>query len=195
VPRASGILAGGAAALAAVVVLSGCGASGDDHSFGTFTDCADIGPVATVQDPKGDQLGRLAGKAGQPQGDLMRLRVARRAGKLCVEFQAAAKVDPPVAFVLVMRPQDAETPVVQLQATVLAAQNPEVLLQARPRDAFRKIDAQVGIRGDRVSVLVSRAPFAAQGLGKLFDAFRYQGRAAAVTSDGGRQTDCVPRCT
>jgi hypothetical protein len=46
-----------------------------------------------------------------------------------------------------------------------------------------------------VSVLVSRAPFAAQGLGKLFDAFRYQGRAAAVTSDGGRQTDCVPRCT
>jgi hypothetical protein len=43
-------------------------------------------------------------------------------------------------------------------------------------------------------VLVDRAPFAAQGLGALFDAFRYQGRAAAVTTDGGRQTDCLPAC-
>jgi hypothetical protein len=52
----------------------------------------------------------------------------------------------------------------------------------------------VGIRDDRISVLVDRAPFAAQGLGALFDAFRYQGRAAAVTTDGGRQTDCLPAC-
>jgi hypothetical protein len=194
VPRASGILAGGTAALAAVLVLSACGGAGEANSFGTFTDCAEIGPVAAVEDPRGDQGGRLAGKRAQPQGDLTRLRVARRDGRLCAEFRAATKVKPPVAYVLVMRPQDADTPVIQLEATVLAAQNPEALLQARPGDAFRHVDAKVGIRGDRLSVLVERAPFAAQGLGAIFDAFRYQARAAAVTSDGGRQTDCLPQC-
>jgi hypothetical protein len=194
VPRASGILAGGTAALAAVVALSGCGGSGGDNRYGEFTDCAKIGPVATVEDPAGDQRGRLAGKRAQSQGDLTRLRVARRGGRLCVEFRAASTVKPPVAYVLVMRPPDAETPIAQLEVTVLAAQNPEALLQARAGDAFRTVDAKVGIRGDRVSVLIGRDPFAAQGLGRLFDAFRYQGRAAAVTSDGGRQTDCLPRC-
>jgi hypothetical protein len=193
VRRASGILVGGAAALAVVVALAGCG-SDEANSYGTFTDCAKIGPVATVQDPAGDQRGRLAGKAAQPQGDLVRLRVARRGGKLCTEFRAAAPVKPPVAYVLAMRPRDAETPVTQLEITVLAAQNPQALLQARAGDAFRKLGGTVGIRGDRISVLVDRAPFVAQELGPLFDAFRYQGRAAAVTSDGGRQTDCLPAC-
>jgi hypothetical protein len=196
VRRASGILASGLALLAVAAGLSACGSDGGgDNSFGTFTDCAKIGPVATVTDPSGDQAGRLAGKAAQPQGDLTRLRVARRGGKLCVEFRAASDVKPPVAYVLAMRPEGAETPLVQLEATVLAAQAPEALLQARAGDAFRKVDATVGIRGDRLSLLVDRAPFAAQGLGQLFDAFRYQGRAAAVIPDGGRQTDCLPACT
>jgi hypothetical protein len=193
VRRASGILVGGAAALAVAGALAGCG-SDAAHSFGTFTDCAKIGPVATVHDPAGDQRGRLADKPAQPQGDLLRLRVARRGGKLCAEFRAAAPIKPPVAYVLAMRPRDAETPLTQLEVTVLAAQNPGALLQARAGDAFRKLGAAVGIDGDRVSVLVDRAPFAAQGLGALFDAFRYQGRAAAVTTDGGRQTDCLPAC-
>jgi hypothetical protein len=191
VPRALGILAGGTAALAAVGVLSACGGAGT--SYGTFTDCAKIGRVATVADAKGDQRGRLAGATAQPQGDLVRLRVARGGGRLCVEFEAAAKIKPPVAYVLVMRPHDAET-AVQLEATVLAAQNPDALLQARPGDPFRKVDATVGIRRNRLTLLVERAPFAAHGLGRLFDGFRYQGRAAAVTSDGGRQTDCLPDC-
>jgi hypothetical protein len=194
VPRASGILAGGTAALAAVFMLAGCGAAGEANSFGAFTDCTKIGRVATVEDPKGDQAGRLAGKPAQPQGDLVRLRVARGGGRLCAEFRAATNVKPPVAYVIVMRPQHADTPVVQLEATVLAAQNPEALLQAGPGEPFRHVDAKVGIRGDRVSVLVQRAPFAAQRLGRIFDAFRYQARAAAVTSDGGRQTDCLPQC-
>jgi hypothetical protein len=193
VPRASGILAGGTAALAAVGVLSGCAGSGGDNSYGTFTDCAKIGRVATVADAAGDQRGRLAGASAQPQGDLVRLRVARHGGRLCVEFEAAATVKPPVAYALAMRPHDAET-AVQLEATVLAAQDPEALLQARPGDPFRTVDATVGIRGNRLTLLVERAPFAAQGLGALFDAFRYQGRAAAVTSDGGRQIDCLPDC-
>jgi hypothetical protein len=193
VRRASGIFAGGAAALTIAIVVAGCGPK-DENRFGTFTDCSKIGPVATVTDPAGDQRGRLAGKPPQPQGDLVRLRVARREGKLCVEFQAAADVKPPVAYVLVMRPQHAETPVAQLEATVLSGADPEVLLQARPGDAFRTLDGKVGILGDRVSVLVDRAPFAAQSIGPLFDAFRYQGRSAAVTTDGGRQTDCVPVC-
>jgi hypothetical protein len=193
VRRASGILVGGAAALAVVVALAGCG-SDDANSYGTFTDCAKIGPVATVRDPAGDQRGRLAGKAAQPQGDLVRLRVARRGGRLCAEFRAAAQVKPSVAYVLAMRPRDAETPVTQLEVTVLAAQNPRALLQARAGDAFRKLAGTVGISGDRISVLVDRAPFAAQGLGPLFDGFRYQGRAAAVTTDDGRQTDCLPAC-
>jgi hypothetical protein len=193
VRRASGILVGGAAALGVVMTLAGCG-SDDANRYGTFTDCAKIGPVATVHDPADDQRGRLAGKPAQPQGDLVRLRVARRGGKLCAEFRAAAPIKPSVAYVLAMRPRGAETPVAQLELTVLAAQNPGALLQARAGDAFRKLGATVGIRDDRISVLVDRAPFAAQGLGALFDAFRYQGRAAAVTTDGGRQTDCLPAC-
>ncbi|MCW3020776.1 MAG: hypothetical protein JWR30_98 [Conexibacter sp.] len=184
---------GGAAALGVVVTLAGCG-SDNANRYGTFTDCAKIGPVATVHDPAGDQRGRLAGKPAQPQGDLVRLRVARRGGKLCAEFRAAAPIKPSVAYVLAMRPRDAETPIAQLELTVLAAQNPGALLQARAGDAFRKLGGSVGIRDDRISVLVDRAPFAAQGLGALFDAFRYQGRAAAVTTDGGRQTDCLPAC-
>ena len=192
--RAIGIVAGGAALVAAVLALASCGSNGGNR-FGTFTDCAKVGPVATVTDPKGDQAGRLAGKTAQPQGDLTRLRVARRGGRLCVEFQAAADVKPAVAYVLVMRPRGADAPVVQLEATVLAAQSPDALLQARAGDAFRKVAATVGIRGDRISVLVGRGPFAAEGLSALFDDFRYQGRAAAVLSDGGRQTDCLPSCT
>jgi hypothetical protein len=192
VRRASGILAGGVAALTAAVVVAGCGPKEDE--FGTFTDCAKIGPVATVNDPAGDQRGRLAGKPAQPQGDLVRLRVARQGGKLCVEFRAAATIKPPVAYVLVMRPQHAEKPIAQLEATVLSGADPEVLLQARPGDAFRALEGKIGIRGDRVTVLVDRAPFAAQGIAGLFDAFRYQGRSAAVTTDGGRQTDSLPVC-
>jgi hypothetical protein len=195
VRRPSAIPASGAALLAAVLVLSACGSDNADNSFGTFTDCTTIGPVATVQDPAGDQAGRPAGKAPQRQGDLTRLRVARRGDKLCVEFRAAADVKPAVAYVLAMRPDHAETPLVQLEATVLSGESPSALLQSRAADDFRKVDAEVGIRGDRLSVLIDRAPFAAEGLGSLFDAFRYQGRAATVTSDDGHQTDCLPACT
>jgi hypothetical protein len=194
VGRAISILAGGTATLAAVLALSACG-DNPDNRYGAFTDCADIGPVATATDPKGDQAGRLAGKAAQPQGDLLGLRVARGGGKLCAEFRVATKVRPPAAYVLALRPRDSETPLVQLEATVLAAQNPEALLQARAGAEFRQLPGKVGIRGDRLSIVVDREPFAAQGLGAVFDAFRFQARAAAVTSDGGRQTDCLPDCT
>jgi hypothetical protein len=195
VRRASAILASGVALVAAVLALSACGSDNDANSFGTFTDCTKVGPVATVQDPTGDQAGRTAGKAPQRQGDLTRLRVARRGGKLCVEFRAAANIKPSVAYVLAMRPDRAETPLVQLEATVLSGENPSALLQSHANDDFRKVDAKVGILGDRLSVLIDRKPFAAEGLGGLFDAFRYQGRAAAVTSDDGHQTDCLPGCT
>jgi hypothetical protein len=194
VPRATAILASCLALPAAALAVTGCAGSAKDNRFGTFTDCSKIGPVANAPDPDGDQRGVLAGSKAQPQGDLVDLKVARRNGKLCVQFWAAEPIKPYVAYVLAMRPQDAQTPLVQLEATVFPGEDPHALLQAGGRDGFRTVEATVGVRDNQLSILVDRRPFAAQGVGKVFDAFRFQARSAVVTADNGRLTDCLPSC-
>jgi len=194
VRRAAGIGTACAAAVALLLGVTACGA-GDDHRYGTFTDCGKVGKLTTVTDPKGDQRGNLAGAPTQPQGDLLGLGLARSPGRLCAQFTVAATIKPTAAYVLVLRPQDSETPVVQLEATVLAATNPAAMLNPGGNgDGFHKIAATVGVDGDRLSVVVTRAPFAAAGVGAVFDAFRFQGRAVAVPKEGIRQTDCAPSC-
>ena len=177
---------------AVAATLTACGASGDG---GRFTDCASIGRLTRVTDPARDQGGRLAGVPAEPQGDLVGLRLARAGGKLCAEFRARGPVKPSAAYLLVLRPQRADTPVVQLEATVFAAEAPRALLNAGERGgAFRKVDATVGIDGDRVSILIDRAQFAHLRIGSVFDAFRFQARTAVITKDGGHLTDCAPAC-
>jgi hypothetical protein len=192
-------LAGGTTALAVLLALAGCG-DADDHRFGTFTDCASVGAVTRTTDPAGDQRAakgtRAAAGADEPRGDLVAVGLARGGGDLCVEFQARARIEPAAAYVVTLRPQDAETPAVGLEATVLAGVEPEALLDAGGRgDAFRKVDARVGIRGDRLSIVVARDVFAAHGVAAVFDRFRFEARAAATTADRGSLTDCAPSCT
>jgi hypothetical protein len=183
-------------AAAAVLTLASCGDNPGDREFGTFTDCATVGRPIVTNDQTGDQR-RTNGTPDDsaPQGDLTRLRVAKSANRLCAEFQVRKPIKPYVAFVLTMRPQDAETPVVQLEATVLAGQAPEGLLDATGTGrSFRKIDATVGIQGDRLSILVGRDPFIDQRAAGIFASFRFQARSAAAVEDEGRVTDCLPVC-
>jgi hypothetical protein len=190
VRRATAILLGTVAC-----ALAACGGA-DDRSFGTFTDCATVGKPVVTSDPSGDQR-RTNGTPDDSarQGDLVRLRVAKSADRLCAEFTAKGAIKPYVAFVLTMRPQDRDTPVVQLEATVLAGQAPEGLLDASGTGrSFGKIPATVGIKGDRLSIVVGRGPFDDQNAAAIFRSFRYQGRSAAAVEDQGRVTDCLPVC-
>jgi hypothetical protein len=196
VRRPTGILAGTTAAIAAALALAGCGATGESRGFGTFTDCAKIGRPVVTNDPAGDQrASKGAEVAAEPKGDLLALRVAKSDDELCAEFTADAPILPYAAFVLTMRPQAAETPVVQLQASVLAGQKPEALLDSVGNGrSFRKVEAKVGIRGKRLTVLVAREVFDQQDVGALFESFRFQARSAVAAEDEARLTDCMPVC-
>jgi hypothetical protein len=172
-----------------------CGGA-DDKEFGKVTDCAKIGKPVTTSDPAGDQR-RTNGTPDDsaPQGDLTQLRIAKGGDRLCAEFTAKADIKPYAAFVLTMRPQDQDTPVAQLEATVLAGQAPQAMLDATAGGKdFRKIDATVGIDGKRLTILVARKPFADQGAGSLFSSFRFQARSAVAVEKEGRVTDCLPVC-
>ena len=184
------------AALAAVLTLAACGQTDDTLNFGSFSDCAKVGRPVQTADPAGDQRTSKAVEAGaEPKGDLLALRVAKSPTQLCAEFTVAAPVRPYVAYVLTMRPQAADTPVVQLEASVLAGQAPEVMLDATGTGRhFRKIKATVGINGKRLSVLVARAPFDAAHVRAIFRSFRFQARSAVAAKDEGRLTDCMPIC-
>lgn len=188
------------AALAIVVAATITKRASDDDvkRYGTFTDCASIATPVVTDDPRGDQRVTKGDKAGSsPQGDLVRLRLAkdRRGDRLCAEFQAAGEVKPYVAYVLTMRPQDAETPVVQLNVTVLGGEAPRATLDTTGTGKdFRAIPATIGIEGDRLSVVVSRSAFAARDAGGIFTSFRFQARSAVAAEDEGRLTDCLPVC-
>jgi hypothetical protein len=196
VRRPIGILAGSTATIAAVVALTACGQTDDTENFGTFTDCAKVGRPVVTNDPIGDQRASKGVEAtAEPKGDLVRLRVAKSDNQLCAEFTADAPIRPYAAFVLTMRPQAAETPVVQLEASVLAGQAPEALLDSVGNGRhFRKVKATVGISGRRLTVLVGREVFDERGVGAIFRSFRFQARSAVAAEDRGRLTDCMPVC-
>jgi hypothetical protein len=196
VRRPIGILVGATATLAAVAGLTACGQTDSTLNFGAFTDCAKIGRPVVTDDPAGDQRTSKGVKAtAEPKGDLLRLRVAKNPNQLCAEFTADAPIRPYVAFVLTMRPQATDTPVVQLEASVLAGQAPEVLLDTSGTGRhFASIKGTVGISGRRLSVLVARDPFDQRDVGAIFRSFRFQARSAVAAKDGGRLTDCMPIC-
>jgi hypothetical protein len=196
VRRPTGILAGTTATIAAALALTACGQTDDTLNFGSFSDCAKIGHPVSASDPAGDQRSSKGVKtSAEPKGDLLGLRVAKSPTQLCAEFEAAAPIRPYAAYVLTMRPQAADTPVIQLEASVLAGQAPEVLLDTTGSGRhFRKIKATVGISGKRISVLVARAPFDQGGAGAVFQSFRFQARSAVATKNEGRLTDCMPVC-
>jgi hypothetical protein len=180
---------------AAVAALSACGGSGDDQQFGSVTDCTKVGRVTQVADPAGDQRSNKPGAPPAPQGDLIGLRLARGGGRLCAEFRTKAPIKPYAAFVLLLRPAGADTPVVQLEATVLAGEKPKALLNPGGRGAtFRRIEARVGIDGSRLTLLVGRGQFSAVDRQEIFDAARFQARAAVAGKDDARFTDCLPGC-
>jgi hypothetical protein len=187
----------GAGALVAGLA-SGCGQTDDTHAYGTFSDCAKVGRPVTTNDPTGDQR-RTNGTSSRaaPMGDLKRLRIARGGGRLCAEFTTDAQIRPYAAFVLTMRPEDADTPVLQLEAVVLAGEGPKANLDVSGTGrAFRRIPATVGIHGNRLSIVVTRDLFARAGAGAaaIFDSFRFQARSAVATRGEGRLTDCLPVC-
>lgn len=188
------------AAFLAVIAASIATKAGDDDqvkSYGTFTDCARFGTPVVTNDPRGDQRTTKGGTEASPQGDLIRLRLAKDASgkRLCAEFQAAGQVKPYVAYVLTMRPQASETPLLQLETTVLGGEAPKAKLDVTGTGKdFRAIPATIGINGDKLSIVVTRTPFEAQGQGAIFDSFRFQARSAVAAKDDARLTDCLPVC-
>lgn len=186
------------AVVVAAAVAKRAGDGDDVKRYGTFTDCATFATPVVTDDPRGDQRTTKGEKVeASPQGDLIRLRLAKsRAGdRLCVEFQAAGAVKPYVAYVLTMRPQDRETPVVQLETTVLGGEPPKAMLDTTGTGKdFRTVPATIGIAGDKLSIVVARSAFTAQDAGALFASFRFQGRSAVAAEDEGRLTDCLPVC-
>jgi hypothetical protein len=183
------------ALLTLTCALAACGSGGGTRSFGTWTDCEKVGRVTQVADPAGDQRGGRAGAPPAPYGDLTALRIARGGGRLCAEFRTKGDIKPYAAFLLVLRPRDTDTPVVQLEATVLAGQKPGALINPGGQgDGFRKIDADVGIDGSRLTIAVDRSEFSRLQLAGRFDAFRFQGRSAVAAEDDVRYTDCLPAC-
>jgi hypothetical protein len=192
------IVAAFLAVIAASIAQKSAEDDKSDQKFGTFTDCASFATPVVTNDPKGDQRTTKGEKVeASPQGDLIRLRLAKDAkgDRLCAEFQAAKPIEPYVAYVLTMRPQDADTPVVQLEVVVLGGQAPTAMLDTGGEGKdFRKVPATIGIKGDRLSVVVSEAPFAADGKGALFRSFRFQARSAVAAKDDSRLTDCLPVC-
>jgi hypothetical protein len=194
--RKIAIMLGAGALMTALA--TGCGRTDDTRAYGTFTDCAKIGRTVTTSDPSGDQ--RRTSRTGSdaaPMGDLTQLRVARGGGKLCAEFSTNGQIRPYAAFVLTMRPQNADTPVLQLEAVVLAGEAPRANLDVTGTGrSFRRIPATVGIDGDRLSIVVTREPFAKAGpeAAAIFRSFRFQARSAVATRDEGRVTDCLPVC-
>jgi hypothetical protein len=197
VRRPIGILAGTTATIVAGAILAGCGQSDATRNFGTFTDCEEIGRPVVTDDPAGDQrASKGVETTAEPKGDLLRLRLAKSADRLCVEFTADAPIRPYAAFVLTMRPQATETPVLQLEAGVLAGEAPKVLLDVTGTGKhFRDIKGTVGISGHRLSVLVTRGPFDQRDVGAIFASFRFQARSAVAPKGGGQLTDCMPVCS
>ncbi len=184
------------ASVVLATALGACGSTDDTLNFGSFTDCAKIGKPVVTSDPAGDQRHSSGIKdASVPKGDLLKLRVAKSASQLCAEFTVGEPIRPYVAYVLTMRPQATDTPVVQVEATVLAGQAPDALIDAQGNGQhFRKLKAKVGIEGDRLSIVVDKAAFTKLGLDGLFQSFRFQARSAVATKDEGRLTDCLPVC-
>ena len=111
-------------------------------------------------------------------GDLTRLRIARAGGKLCAEFKTNAQIKPYAAFVLTMRPQDDRHagPAAGGGRPGGRGAEGERSTSPAPASSFRKVDATVGIDGNRLSIVVARAPFARAGAGAaaIFDSFRFQ---------------------
>jgi hypothetical protein len=180
----------------AALALTACGSTDNTLNFGDFSDCAKVGTPVVTNDPAGDQRHTSGIKdSTQPKGDLVKLRVAKSATQLCAEFTVREAIRPYVAYVLTMRPQRTATPVIQLEATVLAGQAPDAQLDARGTGrSFRKIEAKVGIQGKKLSLLVDKARFDAAGVGAIFTSFRFQARSAVAAKDEGRLTDCMPVC-
>jgi hypothetical protein len=179
-------------------LAAGCGQTDDTLNYGAFTDCAKVGRPVATSDPTGDQR-RTNGTAADaaPMGDLTKLRVARGGGKLCAEFTTDDQIRPYAAFVLTMRPQDADAPVLQLEAVVLAGEAPKANLDVSGTGrSFRRIPATVGIKGNRLSIVVTKEPFAKAGpeAAAIFRSFRFQARSAVATRGEGRVTDCLPAC-
>jgi hypothetical protein len=190
-----------AAAFLAVIAASIATKAGDDDkvkSYGTFTECSSFGTPVVTDDPRGDQRTTKGDKVeSSPQGDLVRLRLAKspKGDRLCAEFQAAGQVKPYVAYVLTMRPQDAETPYLQLETTVLGGEAPKAMLDVSGTGKdFRTIPATVGIKGDKLSIVVTKAPFTAEKQDATFASFRFQARSAVAAKDEARLTDCLPVC-
>src|SRR3954452_3699519 len=171
--RTAALLAGAAAA---ATLAAGCGSSGN-HEFGTGTDCASVGRVTQVADPAGDQRGGRGGAPKAPQGDLTGLRISRGGGRLCAEFRTKADIKPYAAFLLILRPKTADTPVVQVEATVLAGQPPQALVNPGGRgQAFRKVRATVGIDGKRLTLVLGRTQLSGLRAGPPFDPLRLPAR-------------------
>jgi hypothetical protein len=179
-----------------------------DTAAGGYTDCSTVAPVKAVGDGAGDLTSNIAVTASgrvrvpaRPGADLRRVAVARSAGTLCADFEAAGAITAPVVMTIILRqPGHGDSgALLKIDAVVQGARNRVVSLSYPGVDESPgkgAVDGRIGTSGSRLSLVLTRdqvPPF----LRRLFDHFDWEAASLYVPTPRGSGphpefTDAVP---
>lgn len=181
------------APLAAVLALAvaGCGdTSPRGFDVGTLSDCAAVGTPQTVTDPAHDARG------DQPDGraDLVRASLSRGRNGLCADVRTADPVGPTTLYALVLRPRNADRPVVAVEVGILAGTSPEITLRRDTGRPLRDVAGAIAVKGRRMTVRVDRAPLERVGAQSLLGDGRWEVRTLVAGRRAAVRSDCAPSC-
>jgi hypothetical protein len=193
-------VAAAAAVALGAVTLSGCGSSGG-QSYGVFTDCSAIGPVTTTADVVSDLKPNIVvtdkGRVGvpdRPGADLVRVTVARARERLCADFRMAGSVSKPIVLLLNLTAKTQPGPSVGVAVDLPVGRRSSVSLKYPGADFAPNaghVNAEVGVRGDQVSLVINRSAFPLVHLGGggtsdwrrlVFDDFQWQALSIYIPS-------------
>jgi hypothetical protein len=136
----------------------------EQTASGPYVECSSIGAVRTFEDARDDVEPNRSSPGGRqppalPEVDLVSVGVARSDTELCVEFETAGSIKPPVGLALMLREPGNDDIGDSLGVETLInepGQAVVLLSGAGSQPDGGRIPARVGIEGQRVSVVVRR---------------------------------------